>query len=184
MSRRGHRAGIWAPKSATREDGASPVPAKNEAGLTAESLDKEQIDQLHAATLQVSGNCFELKKLCATVMVAAGTLIVTLSDRELDYALFVGGLVVVLVFWTADAQSYYIQAKLRARMKELQQVRTRRLAELSTYAVEGVGLPIDVQPARPRRILHAFFNASMLYYFLVAVVLSSAWVAYGTGLIR
>ena len=31
-----------------------------------DSLDKEQIDQLHAVTLQVSSNCFELKKLCAT----------------------------------------------------------------------------------------------------------------------
>ncbi len=161
-----------------------PVPATNEAGPTAESLDKEQIEQLHAATLQVSGNCFELKKLCATVLVAAGTLIVSLSDRDLDHALFVGGLVIVLVFWTADAQSYYIQAKLRGRMKVLQRVRTRRLAELSTYGVEGVGLPIDVERSKQRRIFHAFFNASMLYYFLVAVVLLSAWVAYVTGWVR
>lgn len=26
-----------------------------------DELDKEQIEQLHAATLQISGNCFELK---------------------------------------------------------------------------------------------------------------------------
>ncbi|KAA1425002.1 hypothetical protein FE697_003660 [Mumia zhuanghuii] len=157
---------------------------KDLTGLTADALDKEQIDQLHAATLQVSGNCFELKKLCATVLVAAGTLIATLSDRELDQALFVGGLVVVLVFWTADAQSYYIQAKLRGRMKELQQTRARRIADLHGYVADGVGIPINLPPARWRRIRHAFFNASMLYYFLVAGVLMSAWVAYGRGLIR
>lgn len=163
---------------------ANTAPAREQAAVTAEALDKEQIDQLHAATLQVSGNCFELKKLCATVLVAAGTLIVTLSNRELDHALFVGGLGVVLVFWAADAQSYYIQAKLRARMKGLQQVRIRRVGELSGYAADGVGLPIDVQPARWRRILRAFVNASMLYYFLVAVVLMTAWLAYGRGLVR
>lgn len=157
---------------------------RSQAAATADGLDKEQIDQLHAATLQVSGNCFELKKLCATVLIAAGTLIVTLSNRELDHALFVGGLVVVLLFWAADAQSYYIQAKLRARMKELQQIRIRRLGDLGGYAVDGVGLPIHVQAARWRRIFEAFVNASMLYYFLIGAVLISVWVAYGRGLIR
>jgi hypothetical protein len=156
----------------------------NDAGLTADALDKEQIDQLHAATLQVSGNCFELKKLCAAVLVAAGTLIVTLSDRKLADGLFVGGLVIVLVFWTADAQSYFIQAKLRVRMKDLQRVRTRRLGELNGYPADGVGLPIVIQRARWRRIMHSFFNASMLYYFLVAAVLASVWVAYARGTIQ
>lgn len=147
-------------------------------------MDQQQIDQLHAATLQVSGNCFELKKLCATVLVAAGTLIATLSDRELDHALFVGGLVIVAVFWTADAQSYFIQAKLRSRMRDLQRVRVQRIAELGPYGVDGVGLPINVDSVKWRRVIHSFFNASMLYYLLIAVVVASAWVAYGTGLIE
>ncbi|GAB3791328.1 hypothetical protein [Nocardioides ungokensis] len=155
-----------------------------EAGISADALDKEQIDQLHAATLQVSGNCFELKKLCATVLIAAGTLIVTLSDRDLNQALFVGGLVVVLVFWTADAQSYYIQAKLRARMKELQLVRIGRVNGLATYDADGVGLPIDVAPARGHRIIHAFVNASMLYYALVALAILGTWLTYRAGIIK
>lgn len=150
----------------------------------ADALDQQQIDQLHAATLQVSGNCFELKKLCATVLVAAGTLIATLSDRELDHALFVGGLVIVAVFWTADAQSYFIQVKLRGRMKELQQIRVQRIAELGSYGVDGVGLPIDAESAKWRRVVHSFLNASMLYYLLIAVVVASTWVAYGTGLME
>lgn len=158
--------------------------ATKHAAVLADGLDKEQIDQLHAATLQVSGNCFELKKLCATVLVAAGTLIVTLSNRELDHALFAGGLVVVVLFWAADAQSYYIQAKLRVRMKELQQIRIRRLSDLGSYDVDGVGLPIDDQPERWRRILKAFVNASMLYYFLTGGVLIAVWGAFGLGLLR
>ncbi|HTW16726.1 MAG TPA: hypothetical protein VMF51_16445 [Nocardioides sp.] len=153
-------------------------------GTTADTLDKEQIDQLHAATLQVSSNCFELKKLCATVIVAAGTLIALLSNRELNQAIFVGGLVVVAVFWCADAQSYYIQVKLRARMKELLRDRVKRVPELSSYASDGVGLPVEDQPAHWHRVLHAFFNASMLYYFLVAFVVLTAWAAYASGLIE
>lgn len=156
---------------------------REQLGPHGRDIGQEQIDQLHAATLQVSGNCFELKKLCATVLVAAGTLIALLSDRDLDHAIFVGGLVVVLVFWTADAQSYYIQVKLRARMKDLLQVRTGRVSDLSKYVAEGVGLPVGTQRGRCRRVVHAFFNASMLYYFLVATVVSAAWVAYGGGLI-
>lgn len=166
----------------TRDD-PSLQASVDEAGPEADDLDKEQIDQLHAVTLQVSGNCFELKKLCATVLIAAGTLIVTLTDRELDDAFFVAGLVVVLIFWAADAQSYFIQAKLRSRMKELQVARVRRVQELRGYDVEGVGLPIHVQPTRARRVFRAFFNASMLYYFLIAVVLLVTWVIYEAGVI-
>ena len=148
-----------------------------------DDLDKEQIEQLHAVTLQVSSNCFELKKLCTTVLIAAGTLIVTLTRREVDDALFVAGLVVVLLFWAADAQSYFIQAKLRSRMKELQGSRIRRFQELKGYDTAGVGLPIVTQQSRLRRVFHSFFNASMLYYFLIAAVLSAAWLMYGTGAI-
>lgn len=151
--------------------------------LDADDLDKEQIDQLHAVTLQVSSNCFELKKLCATVLVAAGTLVVTLTRRQLDSALFIAGLVVVLLFWVADTQSYYIQAKLRNRMKELQQARARRFRALRGYAAEGVGIPIETPPTQVRRVIQAFFNASMLYYFLIVTVLSAAWAMYGCGVI-
>jgi hypothetical protein len=105
-----------------------------------DDLDKEQIEQLHAVTLQVSSNCFELKKLCTTVLIAAGTLIVTLTRRELDDALLVAGLVVVLVFWAADAQSYFIQAKLRSRMKELQETASggSRRSRATTPQASGI----------------------------------------------
>ncbi len=142
-----------------------------------------KFDQLHAATLQVSGNCFELKKLCATVLIAAGTLVATLTDREVDAALFVAALTVVLLFWTADAQSYFIQAKLRTRMKELQQTRILRAHELGGYDADGVGMPIEAQPGRAHRVFHSFFNASMLYYFLIGAVLVATWLAYEAGLI-
>lgn len=175
---------LWAPSRESHQAAFDRSRGEQGAELSADDLDKEQIEQLHAATLQVSGNCFELKKLCATVLVAAGTLIVTLSHKGLDHALFVGGLIVVMVFWTADAQSYYIQAKLRARMKVLQQSRARRLTELPMYPAEGVGLPVEDQPDLTRRVLHAFVNASMLYYLLIAAVVSLVWAAYGRGLIR
>ena len=119
MGHRGRWLAPWVASCEDRGEAVEPLTDKAEVELSADDLDKEQIEQLHAATLQVSGNCFELKKLCATVLVAAGTLIVTLNRTKLDHALFIGGLVVAFVFWTADAQSYYIQAKLRTRMKNI-----------------------------------------------------------------
>ena len=68
-------------------------------------------------------------------------------------------------------------------MKELQQKRIRRFQELRDYDAEGVGLPIDSPQTQRGRVIHACFNASMLYYFLIAGVLTAAWVMYGTGLI-
>lgn len=173
-----------APSHEAYQSKSGPARAEGDFALSADDLDKEQIEQLHAATLQVSGNCFELKKLCATVLIAAATLLVTLSQKELDHALFVGGLIVVVVFWTADAQSYYVQAKLRARMKDLQKARAQRLTQLKNYSAEGVGLPIEDQPNLRLRVLHSFFNASMLYYFLITLVLSLAWTAYDLRWIR
>jgi hypothetical protein len=152
--------------------------------IDADELDKEQIQQLHAATLQISGNCFELKKLCATVLVAAGTLIASFTSKHVDSSLFLAGCLVVLVFWVADGQSYYIQAKLRRRMRDLQMTRTARVAELNDYDVSGVGLPAPLQKDDVRSAaIKSLFNASMLYYLLLAALLLLGWLLFLLGAI-
>lgn len=84
---------------------------------TASELDLKSIDQLHALVLELSKNCFELKKLCATILVSGSVLIATFTDKRLDYAFFGAGAIVILFFWILDSQSYYYQDKLRAVMK-------------------------------------------------------------------
>jgi hypothetical protein len=155
-----------------------------EGAADADALDKDQIDQLHAVTLQVSANCFELKKLCATVLIAAGTLVATFTNKHLDAALFASAVAIVGVFWAADAQSYYIQTKLRIRMKELQDRRVHRSGVLGGYDSSGVGMPVKDPPSRATLIWHSFINASMLYYLLIVGLVVVAWILYAIGIVH
>jgi hypothetical protein len=154
---------------------------QGEVQVDAETLDKEQIDQLHAATLQVSGNCFELKKLCATVLVAAGTLVASFTDRKLDSSVFVAGLLITVLFWAADSQSYFIQAKMRIRMQKLQERRVSRVASLSGYASNGVGLAAPRVRGRVSAVFRSFANASMLFYFMIAFIIVACWMLFLKG---
>jgi hypothetical protein len=61
-------------------------------GTSADELDREQIEQLHAATLKASDSCFELKKLCATVLVPTATVVAVFTDKRLNEAVFIAGL--------------------------------------------------------------------------------------------
>src|SRR5258708_29946935 len=80
--------------------------------------DKMHIDQLDKAVLQFSSNCFETKKLCATVLVSASLLVATFGNKQLNYTLFIVGLVILLIFWGLDGYNYYYQKKLRAQMNK------------------------------------------------------------------
>jgi hypothetical protein len=145
-----------------------------------DELDKDQIQQLHGMLLQVANNCFEVKKLCATALVATATLIATFGNRQLRPAIFPVALVVVVLFWITDAQSYYYQEKIRARMKQLQQRRVDRAG--LTYRVDGVGMQFVARPTRITKLLRAMVNESMLYYVVLAVIDGVLWVAAGPAL--
>lgn len=133
--------------------------------MTQEELDTQSINQLHAVVLEMSKSCFELKKLCATVLGTSITLIASFTKQSLDPSLFVGATLVIAFFWIADAQSYYYQEKVRIRMKELQDGILSRSSGLRL--LDGVGMPISVQRStRPHwnRVVHSAFNWSMTFY--------------------
>ena len=150
-----------------------------------DELAKESIDQLHKTVLQMSSNCFEIKKLCATVLVAAITLVATLTGAQLDPALWCGAAVVVVVFWLLDAQSYYYQEKLRARMKELAESRAKE--HTPQIIVDGVGMPLTNRRENwntAARAWHAVFNQSMAFYWLLLAMAVGVAILYSTGLIH
>ncbi|MFI9504612.1 hypothetical protein [Nocardia sp. NPDC052566] len=153
----------------TDENDLSPA----QADPSADDLDREQIEQLHRATLSASDSCFELKKLCATVLVPTGTLIVLLNDKKLDASVFVAGLLVIAAFWLADAVGYYYQRKLRVAMNSIWVRRAARCPE--TYN----NIP-SVCPVGP---LRAAFNSSMLYYLILALLVVLAFSLFEAGLI-
>lgn len=142
-------------------------------GPTADTLDKEQLDQLHAASLKATDSCFELKKLCATVLVPAGVLVATFSDKKLNPAVFVAGLMIIVAFWIADAFSFYYQRRLRVLMKEIWIRRADRCPEHYRH----------VQEVAPVGWFRAAFNSSMVYYLLLAFVVAVALATYSFGLL-
>ncbi|MFI2473453.1 hypothetical protein [Nocardia xishanensis] len=155
--------------TSTGQNPPTPTPAEP----SADDLDREQIEQLHRATLSASESCFELKKICATVLVPTGTLIVAITDKKLDTAVFVAGLSVITAFWLADAVGYYYQRKLRLAMDTIWTRRAARCSEPYSH----------VPSTAPVGILRAAFNASMLYYLILAVLVSIAFALFGAGII-
>jgi hypothetical protein len=129
----------------------------NLSSVDADDLDKEQLEQLHAATLKASDSCFELKKLCATVLIPTATLVTVLNGKSLDASVFIAGLLVILTFWLADSVGYYYQRKLRAAMNPIWTRRAQRCTEPWPF-----GETTSVGPIR------AAFNSSMYFYLLLA----------------
>ena len=140
---------------------------------TADDLDREQLEQLHAATLNVMNSCYELKKLCATVLVPAGTLVALFTGKRLDVAIFVAGLLVITGFWLADAVGYFYQRSLRAAMATIWQRRADRCPGGYNYAPASS----KVGPTR------AAFNSSMTFYLVLALLVGFAFLLFEMGAI-
>jgi hypothetical protein len=138
----------------------------------------KQIDQLHAATLQFSGNCLEYKKLCVGLITAVPTLLIKFTNNRLDTSLFVAALLIGIFFWIIDAQSYYYQELLRERMKEI--ANEVRIARSETMLVNGVGMPIVDRPKSTRRF-RSYFNMSQLPYMIFLTIELALWIAFCFG---
>lgn len=136
--------------------------ATGESGPTVDDLDRELMDQLHAATLKASDLCYEMKKLCATVLAPAAAVVAVLSDKQPSVLFFAVGLLVVLAFWLADSVGFFYQRRLRNQMAEIWKRRAARCQGDEEFRVPQVSV---VSPLR------AAFDASMLYYLVMASVI-------------
>jgi hypothetical protein len=150
--------------------GLSHEPIK---AVASDDLDREQLQQLHAATLKASDSCFELKKLCATVLIPTGTLVAVFTDKELNLAVFTAGLLVVIAFWLADAVGYFYQRKLRAAMAVIWE----RRAKNCPGGYEYIPRPGTIGPLR------SAFNTSMIYYLILGSLIALALLFFELGII-
>lgn len=142
--------------------------------VSADDLDREQIEQLHAATLKASDSCFELKKLCATVLVPIATLVSVFTDKLLNDAVFLAAILVIVAFWLADTVSYFYQRKLRAAMTAIWARRAARCPE----GYDHVPRPAKVGP------LAAAFNTSMIYYLILVALVGGVFLAFKVGVVE
>jgi hypothetical protein len=153
--------------------------------MTQDQLDQESVTQLHDVVVELSKNCFGLKKLCATVLGASITLIAGFTLQRIDLAFFIGGAVVIAFFWIADAQSYYYQEKIRIHMKALQQAMMQRSG--TNILVDGVGMPLSrdrENSPKLKRIVHSIFNASMTFYYGLLIIDAVMFWVYHLGFLH
>jgi hypothetical protein len=143
--------------------------------VVAEDLDKDLLDQLHAATLKASDSCFEIKKLCATVLIPTGTLVSVFAAKRLDLSVFVAGILVVALFWLADATSYFYQRRLRNRMSDIWE---RRAARCDEDWSANVPQRENIGPLR------AAFNSSMIFYAIIASPIILVMILFWIGFIH
>lgn len=150
-----------------------------------DEIDMISIDQLHRAVLQMSKNCFEIKKLCVTVLISSSTLIAVFTEDRLDVFLFVSALFLVTFFWLLDSHSYYYQDKLRARMKVLaEEIASRNEPKL---IIDGIGMPFSEERENripSKRVIFSLFNSSMFFYLALIICILILTYMFHTGIIQ
>jgi hypothetical protein len=130
-----------------------------------DEIDWKIVDQLHDATLKISGDCFEYKKLCVSVIAAVVALMTKFDgNHDLKFIFIICALVCV-GFWVSDATAYYYQRILRRTM-------TRKINSIA--ARHAVPLERDIDPPS---LLSAVFNRSMTLYFALLIIIIIALVA-------
>jgi len=143
---------------------------------------QQSITQLHSVVIELSKSCFELKKLCAAVMGSSLTLLAAFTAQRIDFSFFMGGAVIIVFFWIADAQSYFYQEKIRIRMKSLQEAMLQRSSAKLIF--DGVGMPVfSSRQSSPttQRVLHSIFNWSMTFYYGLLAIDTALFLTYILG---
>ena len=132
-----------------------------------DELDKNEIDQLHSAVLQMSKSCFEYKKICVGLLGAAMALIVKLNENPVTDTLFIVALSIVISFWLADSTAYYYQIATRKRMNSIRTEIAER-NKIDGYLVKDLELSVT----------KSLFNGSMKLYYSLATLINVAWLIY------
>jgi len=150
-----------------------------------DQMDMMSIEQLHRVVLNLSKNCFEIKKLCVTVLISSSTLLAIFTKDLIDKFIFVSALFLVVLFWLLDAQSYYYQDKIRARMKVLGEDIVER--ERPQIVIVGIGMPLSEKRenrSNVSRVFASLFNYSMFFYLVLVIAVVFLAVLFQQGIIQ
>ena len=130
-----------------------------------DELDWVEVEQLHTATVEISKNCFEYKKLCITLLGIGAALIIKFAPDPFTDVNFGVALMICTGFWLADSTAFYYQRSIRRIMS----------SKMSDIAARN-GLSGYTRQSVANSKVQALFNSSMtLYYALIFLVVIS-WV--------
>jgi hypothetical protein len=131
-----------------------------------DSFDKDEIEQLHKAVLGISGQCFEIKKLCVTIELSVCTLVTTIfreihASKELLFVIKIIIFSVPMFFYFVDICTYYYQDKLRKTMFDIEnKIRCRHNVQLKNDKRFNIKNYIFV-----RRLFKSIVNGTNIIYW-------------------
>jgi hypothetical protein len=128
-----------------------------------DEIDWVEIDQLHEATLKISQNCFEFKKLCVGLIGASMVVLGKLTANSLDHSYFVVPLLICFGFWVADFTAYYYQRVTRRNMN----LRIKSIAKRNNDVVLNNDIKVSW--------VSSAFNWSMSLYLVLSVLALLGW---------
>lgn len=122
---------------------------------------KITIDQLHKTVLNISSQCFEIKKICIITLTTISTLIKAFIKNPSTFEIILFCFFITILFFIVDAFMYYYQKSLRRLMiLEENKIYERHDIEKQNFRKEG---------DKPD-IFYSFFNKSQtLYYILILI---------------
>ena len=128
------------------------------------TLKLKEIDQLDSAILQFSKNTLITKRICASLLVGIVAIILKITDNKLDFAIYVGSFMTIIIFWIIDSTSYYYQRKLRIRMTSI-------VNELKEKPIVTCGFGMPLKKNEKASWFKSLFNNSQLFYIFSTVLI-------------
>lgn len=141
----------------------NPTTPQDPVKTASDKIDWKIVEQLHDATLKISNDCFEYKKLCVAVVAGVIALMVRFGSNEnFDLVFAVCGLTSI-GFWFCDATAYYYQRSLRKKMTD----KINNIASRNSVAKEPeINTP---------NLFSSLFNKSMSLYWVLVLVITFLW---------
>lgn len=150
-----------------------------------DEIDFKIVDQLHSAASQISGFCYEIKKLCVATLFIALTFIVKFTNNRLDSSIFISSYCMIFSFWFLDAVSYYYQVKLRGKiLTTINNIKERNKETKETDDGDMIIERSRVENKLSKKIFQAGINHSMWLYLLLTIFSVIANILYICGIIK
>ena len=150
-----------------------------------EDLEKEEREQLHRATLALSQQSFETKRLLITVLIAVATVCGAvfrdnyrvLVDNRIPFCL--GLLVIILLFWIMDGMTNFYTNRLRYHIDKMrnQTRKSYRLSRGSIHLERVFGKKLSANKLLHWLRLHWYgskiWTFSFISYYVLSVIVIS-----------
>lgn len=149
------------------------------------TLDLKEIDQLHNSVLNFSKASIQIKGMLISLAAILAPILINLANNKLDYSLFVGMYLIIVVFWILDAFTYYYQEKLRFKMRNgFNAIRERSGLDCSKGKNKSYIISREEKQGQFCKVFHAFINLSQVFYYLLVLLNTLALCLFIFGLIK